>query len=148
MAFKVEESIVIDRPPEEVWQYVVEHNEWRRPDIVQVRKLTDGPVGSGTRYENTARQMGREMTTVNEVQRFEPPRYISWTQVGRNGPAYTVEGCYQLESLDGKTRFTLVGNYEAPGLWQLMVPFIRRKIENDIFPRFVRQLKDILESEQ
>jgi hypothetical protein len=41
MAFRVEESVVIDRPREEVWDYVIEHDEWRRPDVLEVGKVTD-----------------------------------------------------------------------------------------------------------
>ena len=86
MAFKVEASIVIDRPRDDVWDYVVKHDDWRRPDVIEVRKLTDGPPGSGTRYEDTVQMMGREMTVVNEVRRFEPPSYMSWTQVSERAP--------------------------------------------------------------
>ena len=145
MGFTVEESVVIDRPREDVWDYVVEHDEWRRPQVVRVRKLTPGPPGSGTRYEDTVQMMGREMRTVNEVLDFEPPSIISWTQVDKGGPAYTVKGSYELEDLDGKTRFTLFGNYEAEGLWRLLVPLIRRQLQNDTYPTFLGQLKDILE---
>lgn len=145
MAFKVEASIVIDRPRDDVWDYVVKHDDWRRPDVIEVRKLTDGPPGSGTRYEDTVQMMGREMTVVNEVRRFEPPSYMSWTQVSEEGPVQTVEGSYQLESLDGKTRFTLAGDYQASGLLRLLTPLIRRQLQNDTFPTFLRQLKEILE---
>ena len=147
MSFTVKESILIDRPREDVWAYVVEHDDWRRPDVVEVRKLTEGPPGAGTRYEDTVPMMGREMTVVNEVLRFEPPGYISWTQVSDEGPVQTVEGSYELESVDGKTRFTLSGTYEASGLLRLLTLLIRRQLQNDTFPTFVSQLKEILEKE-
>lgn len=148
MAFRVEESVVIDRPRQEVWDYVIGHDDWRRPDVLEVRKLTDGPPGKGTRYEDTARVMGRELKTVNEVVRFDPPGYISWTQLGEDGPAQTIEGSYELETLGQRTRFTLSGEYEASGLFRLMVPLIRRQLQNDTFPRFLRQLKEILENRE
>lgn len=148
MPFKAEESIIIDRPRQEVWDYVIDHDDWRRPDVLEVRKLTDGPPGEGTRYEDTVRLMGREMMTVNEVLQFEPPRYISWTQVGDEGPARTVEGSYELESRDGRTRFTLSGEYEASGLFRLLAPLIRRQLQNNTFPTFLRQLKEILENQE
>lgn len=40
MGFTVRESTSIDRPREDVWDYVVEHEEWRQPQVVRVRKLT------------------------------------------------------------------------------------------------------------
>jgi uncharacterized protein YndB with AHSA1/START domain len=148
MAFKVEESIVIDQPREEVWDYVIEHDEWRRPDVIEVRKLTEGPPGVGSRYEDTAKMMGRELVLVNEVQRFEPPRLISWTQVSEEGPVETIEGSYTLESLDGKTRFTLMGEYKTGGLLGLLTPVIRRQLQNKTYPKILNQLKEILETER
>jgi uncharacterized protein YndB with AHSA1/START domain len=146
MAFRVEESILIDRPREEVWDYVMAHNDWRRPEVLEVRKLTDGPAGEGARYEDTVQMMGREMTVVNEISQLEPPSYISWSQVGEEGPAYSEKGSYELESVNGKTRFTLAGRYRATGFWRLLVPMIRRRLQNDTFPRYLRQLKEGLES--
>ena len=147
MAFKVRESITINQSREEVWDYVTEHDEWRRPEIVNVRKLTEGPPGESTRYEDTAKMMGREMTIVNEILRFEPPRYLSWTQVDEGGPTKTVKGSYELKSENGGTHFTLYGEYEASGLLKLLVPLIRRQLQKSTYPRFLRQLKETLESE-
>ena len=148
MAFTVEKSIVIDRPREDVWEYVIEHDEWRKPEVLEVRKLTEGPPEVGTRYEDTSQLMGRELKTVNEVTQFDPPEYISWTQVDKEGPAYTVKGSYELESLSGRTQFTLFGNYEAGGLWRMLAPLIRRRLQTDTFPTFLRQLKEILENKE
>jgi uncharacterized membrane protein len=148
MAFTVEQSIEIERPRQEVWDYVIEHDEWRRPQILEVRPLSDGPPDVGTRYEDKAQMMGREMKVVNELVRFEPPRLVAWTQVERRGPLYTVEGRYELASVDGGTRFTLSADYEAPGLWRLVAPLIRRQINTKIYPSLLGQLKSILEAEQ
>lgn len=148
MPFRVEESIMIERPREEVWAYVLEHNDWRSPEVVEVRKLTDGPPGEGTRYEDRVQMMGRELIVINEVRRFDPPRTMSWTQVGEAGPAYTEEGSYELESVDGETRFTLAADYGAVGLWRLLVPLIKRQLQKDLYPRYLRQLKEHLERKE
>jgi len=148
MALQVEESIIINRPREEVWAYVVEQDEWRRPDVINVEKLSDGPPGVGTQYKDTVEMMGNEMSVVNEIIHFEPPSKLSWTQVSEQGPIETLEGSYLLEALDGKTRFTLMGTYQASGLAKLLTPLMQWQLQNKIFPRFVRQLKEILESER
>jgi hypothetical protein len=113
--------------------------------IVKVRKITEGPHGEGARYEDTLKMMGNEMTIVNEVLRFEPPRYISWAQVDKEGPFYTVESSYELEFLDGRTRFTLMSNNEVTGLFRLFSPLMRWYFQNKGFPSMLRQLKEILE---
>jgi uncharacterized protein YndB with AHSA1/START domain len=143
MAFTVQESVIIDRPLEAVWHYVVEHDEWRHPEVKEVRKLTDGDPGVGTQYEDTIEMMGQEMTVVNEITEFNPPNRMAWEQVSEEGPVRTVEGSYELEPVDGKTRFTLTGTYEATGLTQVISPIIRGQIDS-MFERFVEQLKEIL----
>lgn len=148
MAFTVRESIVIDRPREDVWDYVANHNEWRRPTVVAVRKLTEGPPEVGTRYEDTVALMGRKMTIVNELLSYDPPRSMSWKQVEEKGPAYAIEGRYELDALNGKTRFTLATEYGTPGLGRLLAPFIRQRLANQIYPTLLSQLKDALESQR
>ena len=72
---------------------------------------------------------------------------MSWKQVEENGPAHTVEGQCRLESLNGKARLTLAAEYGTPGLWRLLAPFARQQIANQIYPRYLRQLKEALEGQ-
>jgi uncharacterized protein YndB with AHSA1/START domain len=146
MAITVEQSINIDRPIEEVWDYLLNHNEWRRPYVLGVRKITESGHGVGARYEDRFKAMGLEGTVVNELTEFEPPRRMSWTQPDKKGPVYVVTGSYTLESLDGRTRFTLTNRYEMPGLWRLLTPLLRRQTEREIYPTLLRQLKQAIEA--
>jgi uncharacterized protein YndB with AHSA1/START domain len=71
LAYRIE--TVIHRPPEEVFEFCSDLRselQWN-PKVKYVEKLTDGPVGVGTRYR--ARWANSGPTTV-EVVRFDRPR--------------------------------------------------------------------------
>lgn len=144
MPFTVEQSILIDRPVDEVWDYIAAHNEWRRPAVLAVRKLTDGPDGVGARYENILKMPLGTSTVVNEVTVFDPPNQMSWRQPEIRGPIGVVEGHNFLEPAGDGTRFTIKITYETPGLWRVFRPLARRRIEKSVFPTGLKQLRDAL----
>lgn len=146
MAITVEQSILINRPVQEVWDHIVAHNEWRRPAVLAVRKLTDGPDGVGARYENTLKMPVGTSTVVNEVTVFEPPRQISWRQPEIKGPIGVVEGHNYLEPAVDGTRFTMKITYETPGLWRALQWLARWRLERTVFPTGLQQLRATLEN--
>ena len=58
---RVEGEIVIDRPAEEVFDFVAdERNEPRyNPKMRRAEQISDGPIGVGTRFEAELVSMGR-----------------------------------------------------------------------------------------
>jgi uncharacterized protein YndB with AHSA1/START domain len=67
----------IDRAADDVFAYCTDPShepEWN-PELIAVQKLTDGPVGQGTRYRMQCRRGVRD--SVVEYLGFEQPR--SWT---------------------------------------------------------------------
>jgi Polyketide cyclase / dehydrase and lipid transport len=71
LSYRVE--TMIHRPPEDVFDYCSDLRSelgWN-PKVKYIEKLTDGPVGVGTRYR--ARWSGSGPTTV-EVMQFDRPR--------------------------------------------------------------------------
>ncbi|MDX1622169.1 MAG: hypothetical protein R3320_14325, partial [Nitriliruptorales bacterium] len=57
MAYDIDQEIVIDRPPEDVWRWTVENTDleaqWRNLDgrgIQEVSRLDDGPLEAGSRF--------------------------------------------------------------------------------------------------
>jgi hypothetical protein len=140
MAFTVEQSITINRSAQEVWEYVMAHNEWRKPAVLAVRKLTVGPDGVGSRYENRLKMPVGSRTVVNELTVFDPPTRMSWRQPEIKGPFGVVEGHNFLEPVGEGTLFTIKITYKLPGLWRLIGPLVRRRMENSVFPTELQQL--------
>lgn len=72
-------SIVIARPPEAVFDVVADQrNEPSfNPRMLRAEKVTDGPIGPGTRFTATVRSGGRTADMVVEYTSFDRPRELA-----------------------------------------------------------------------
>jgi uncharacterized protein YndB with AHSA1/START domain len=99
---RIEESVEIDRPPEEVFAYVADPEhlpEWS--GIVQeVRKEGQGQPREGDRFTTAAKFLGRRFETPMEVVAHEPPRRHSDRSTG--GP-FEQEHTFIVEATDPTT---------------------------------------------
>lgn len=71
---RVEEAIVIDRPPEEVFAYVTtpeNDREWVSTAVERQRE-GEGPIGVGSRIRAVDRFLGRRIESMLEVTAHEP----------------------------------------------------------------------------
>jgi uncharacterized membrane protein len=101
----VEESIVIGHTAEDVFAYVTDFRhspEWQ-DTALEIRKVTDGPVRVGTRFEGIRKVMGRNMEVAVEFVAYEPSSHARWTVTG--GPM-SGEASYRLESSPEGTKVT------------------------------------------
>ena len=143
----VEESVVINRPPEEVFDYVANREnlpEWSAP-IQEVRKETQGPLmEEGARFTTVAKFLGRRFETPFEVSVHEPPRRHTDRSTG--GP-FPQEFTHIFEEVEGGgTRLTEVTDAEPGGFFRLAGPLLeiagRRQFRADL-----ETLKDLLEAQ-
>jgi len=76
----IEGTTRIDRPPEEVFDFLADsRNEPSyNPVVVTAEKVTPGPVGPGTRFVEQARSLGRIGEVAIEVMVYERPRHLVW----------------------------------------------------------------------
>ena len=76
---RVEGEIVINRPVNEVFEFVAdERNEPRyNPQMRVAEKITDGPIGVGTRFRVKTVSFGRPVEMVIEFTGYEPPRRLA-----------------------------------------------------------------------
>jgi uncharacterized membrane protein len=101
----VEESVVISRPPEEVFDYLAQANNLPVWDssIVQAEQVGAGPVGVATRWRGTSKILGRRFEWTTELTEFDRPRHsLSRSVEGKLQFTVTI----LLEPADGGTRFT------------------------------------------
>ncbi|HEX8024648.1 MAG TPA: SRPBCC family protein [Candidatus Limnocylindrales bacterium] len=115
-------SIVLPQAPETVWAFLTtDANDatWRRPWVISVRALSEGPFRVGSRYETWYRFFGRPQRTIVETTVLEPPRRVRWSQVEDPTIASNVV-TYDLEPVDGGTRFTVTGVFESAG-WRRVI---------------------------
>jgi carbon monoxide dehydrogenase subunit G len=101
----VEESVVIDRPPQEVFDFLSKFDNTAVYDssVTTSEQVGPGPVGMGTRGRGTSKIMGRRFDWTVEVVEFDPPRrMVSRSVEGKLN--FTVT--FTLEPADGGTRVT------------------------------------------
>lgn len=72
----VEESITIQRSPDDVWAFVAktENLPVIESQMTHIEQLTEGEVGLGTRWKGATNVLGRKLDWVTEMVEFEPPR--------------------------------------------------------------------------
>jgi len=78
---KFEESVVIERPLEQVFAFVSDprnDTEWAE-EIVEVRQTSEGALGVGASFVQVARFLGRRLEVPFEVTEYEPNQKVAIT---------------------------------------------------------------------
>jgi hypothetical protein len=150
---KVEESIVIDRSPEDVfaflaarrndsvWMAAVVESEWLEP----IRDA-DVSIRVGRRGRMVMKNMGRRLEFVDEVTDYEPGRRIAHRTV--EGPIQLNTACLT-EPAGAGCRATVVGetdNFLGGLFGKLANPMVARLVHRG-FRADLAKLKNILEAE-
>jgi uncharacterized protein YndB with AHSA1/START domain len=138
-----EKSMVINRPIAEVFAYVGDQRNtpnWQS-GLVDVKRLTDGPPGVGTRHTIVRSFMGRKMEASNEYVAYEPGRRITFKTI--SGPVL-LEASYLFEPVADGTKLTSKIQMDAKGFMSLAEPLIARGLRREMDVAFVT-LKDLLE---
>lgn len=74
----IEESVFIARPPQDVFDFLIESENLPVWDvsIVKAEQIGTGPVGLGTRNRGTSRIIGKHFDWITEATDFDPPTRI------------------------------------------------------------------------
>jgi carbon monoxide dehydrogenase subunit G len=143
---RIERSIVIGRPVDEVWEFVHDTAKdalWQTT-LVESEKLTDGPLRVGTQVREVRHFLGLRVEMAWEVTEYEPTTRSAIR--GISGPI-PLAGGYRLEPVDGGTRLTVSGELDAHGLFKLAEPVFARITGRELEAN-LGHLKDLLEAEQ
>jgi len=141
----VEDSIIINRPVEEVFAFVADQTNaprWQQ-GLLEVQRITDGPLGVGTKHTAVRKFMGRRVEATNEYIGYVPNEEITFT--GRSGPAH-FEVSYLTEPAAGGTKLTCKMQMEQGGLFSLVDSLIAGSLKRDFKADF-RDLKALLENQ-
>ena len=122
----VEGEIIIDRPVEEVFDFVAdERNEPRyNPRMTRAEKTSTGPVGTGTRYKAQTMARGRPVEMSIETTGYDRPRRLASTTCLA---VMTVRGALSFEPVRGGTLMHWSWDLEPRGLLKLVSPLIARQ---------------------
>jgi len=139
--------IIIERPVEEVWDFVADlskHVEWCA-EGEKMQQISPGPLGVGSTFLAGTPNGNRR----GRVDEYEPNRKVTLELT--SGPEKGSTSSYIFEPIEGgKTRLREVVEFRPNGFWRLLMPFfagrIKRKVQADAEGGF-RNVKRILESQ-
>ena len=139
-------KIEIGRPAARVWEYLVnaEHNpEWLK-NMSSCRWITEPPIGIGSRYQQLARFLGKDVRTTFEVKALEQGQLVTITSLP--GSSFPLTITRKVEPVGPqRCQVTEIAGGDASGFYRVaeapMRFMVRRNIE-----RAYRNLKQLLEA--
>lgn len=113
----------IARPPKEVFELISDPSNGSKfvDNIKDCQKLTDGPIGVGTKFRETRLMNGKEASADLLVSAYEPHTHVG---ISTETEGIKVEYHYHLSPEDGGTRVRWVCELEASGLRKMMLPMV------------------------
>ena len=137
---KIENRVFIQRPQEHVFDYLVDMRnelEWN-PDTQSMQKITDGPIGVGTKF--LAKWKQSKLLEVECVE-FERPRRWRYS----NGGPLVVDFAVVLTPRDGGTELAATFDARPEGLLRLFFPVLLQVLKRSE-KRNMTYIKRVLES--
>ena len=141
---RVEYTVVIDRPIEEVFAFMAEVENLPRwaENTIEARQTSEGPVSAGTTCTVLNKAMGREMEHHFVVTKYEP--HTRYAAKSTSGP-FPMHMSYLLEPSDGGTRVYTVSEADLGGIARIAGPVLSGMARKQIAADH-RKLKAMLES--
>ena len=141
-----EDTVVIDRPIDEVWAYLTDWFNTPRMGgyaALGLRQTSPGPTGVGSTLQSRNVIVGFETRLNQTVTEWAPPHTFAVTIEGRPFRSLSQRGT--LEAVGDGSRLVLSTEFELrPALrllWPFLGPFARRKMRTG-----VQGVKRLLES--
>ena len=141
---RIEHSVEIERPPEEVFSFVADprNDERWTPAVEETRKTSDGPLGAGTTFESVFRLLGRRFEATFEIAEYEPNRKVVLGSA-TSGPLQ-LTGTRSVEAVPGGTQFTIRVEGRSGGFFGVAEPVFARLAERPLKVALAN-LKNLLE---
>jgi uncharacterized protein YndB with AHSA1/START domain len=126
-----EGSLVIDASPDALFAFVSnpENIPHYQSKVVATRITSVGPVGQGTRFEETVAMGPGKMHVACEIVTFEAPRRVAFSARGK---AVHCDAEYTFEPVPGGTRVRVAGCARLQGFRKVMEPLMRGQIRGGV----------------
>lgn len=140
---KVEKSIVINKPVDEVFSFVTGPDNYTKWQAGVEQVLEGGPRNTvGSQFTEVRKFMGQEMRTTLELTAFVPN--AKWAAKVIKGPVpYEVNMTFQ--SVDGGTKVTTSVDGEPKGFFKLAEGMVAGQLEKSL-AEDEQKLKELLEA--
>lgn len=146
MSGRFEGTTVVARPIEEVFAFLAngENDVKFSPRVQEIRKITDGPIGVGTRFASTVKDAGMTTKREFELTEFVAPTRIRWAERSKNAVTAPAGG-YDLAPDGDGTRVTIFNELEGHGFGKLVVGLALRSARKSA-DEFAASIKRAIEA--
>lgn len=125
----IETSISINKPPEQVFAYLIDVQNQKALNPMITEVVTDGKMGVGSRYKIKMNVMGRPFESENEIVAIEPNKTYAVKTLAAP-PASPVTNTYTLQPDGTGTRLHLAMDAVVmPGTEGMVVPQLRAGLD-------------------
>jgi carbon monoxide dehydrogenase subunit G len=128
MSHRVERTLDVAAAPEFAFDYVADFSraqEWD-PGIPSARRLDDGPIGVGSRFELLSRFGSTEQLIEYEITELDRPHQVTFVGDGKN--FHGTDTISFAPGEGGGTRVTYVADLGLKGVAAL--PFLRGRLDS------------------
>ena len=142
---RIEESVQIQCPVDEVFAYTTQAKSWPewQSFIMEAEQTSQGPMGVGTTFKGTNRMMGRTMKWTAKVTEYEPNR--TWAKNITCG-SVIIEERMTYDPLEGRIKFTIVYDMKVGGFLKLFSAMVVSSTRKET-KKSLNNLKSILEAQ-
>jgi Polyketide cyclase / dehydrase and lipid transport len=141
----IHDTVLISRPVEEVFRYVLDLEtsiDAFDPDVESVERTPTGPIAAGTRFALRQTILGGRLTAHVLYTRVEPDRTIEFE--ASLGPLAT-SAVMAFEEVASGTMLTFRGDARPAGPFNVLSPLLKSVI-GGVWRKRLRRLKRALES--
>lgn len=140
---KVEKSVLIQKPVEEVFNFVTGEGNYTKWQSGVVEVIDQGPRNTvGSQYIEVRKFMGQEMRTTLEMTEFKPNTRFE-TKVVKGPVPYVASMTF--ERVDDGTKVTICVDGEPKGFFKLAESMVAGQLEKSL-AEDGQKLKEILEA--
>lgn len=143
---KVETTVQIERPSDEVFAYIsnFENNPKWQSGQLEARFTSEGPLRVGSTYDQVAKFLGRKVVNTFEVLEYEPNRKVKASSISGSFP---ITFTRMVEPHDDGTEVTAIIEGDASGFFRLAEPLLARMVQRSVDADY-QNLKRILETRE
>lgn len=143
---KYQESIVIRRPIQEVFAYMMDiskEREWQ-PNLREAEQMPAGEPKVGTRRRYVSEFMGRRLENVYEYTAYEPGERVAYRSTGESATRSTGEIFF--EAVAEGTRVTMQVDADLPGPLKLIPQSLVAGVARKELAQTLTRVKELLEA--
>jgi hypothetical protein len=138
---RIKGDITINRSVEDVFDFVGDERNRCDPRVRRAEKLTEGPIGVGTRFRSKSTSIGRTVEMEIKITEYDRPgRLGSSTDMS----TMQIHSTVVFEAVPGGTRMRWASDLEPRGLLRVarpLVGWIGRRQARDIWAGLKRVLE-------